>query len=45
MSITLSSGQVTLVPLSLLGDQGGSAEREVHDRLNAAFGYRRLGGR
>ena len=45
MSITLNSGQVTVVPLGLLGDRGGSAEREVHDRLNAAFGYRRLGGR
>ncbi len=45
MSVTLTSGQVTLVPISLLGDQGASAEREVHDRLNAAFGYRRLGGR
>jgi hypothetical protein len=45
MSITLASGEVTVVPLSLLGDQGGAAEREVHDRLNAAYGYRRLGGR
>jgi hypothetical protein len=45
MAITLSSGLVTLVPLTLLGSDGGAAEREVHDRLNAAYGYRRLGGR
>jgi len=45
MSITLENGDVTVVPLGLLGNRGGAAEREVHDRLNAAFGYRRLGGR
>jgi hypothetical protein len=45
MSITLASGLVTVVPLGLLGLEGVAAEREVHDRLNAAFGYRRLGGR
>jgi hypothetical protein len=45
MSITLSNGRVTVVPTALLGDQSVLAEREVHDRLNAAFGYRRLGGR
>lgn len=45
MSITLTSGLVTVVPLAILGADGIAAEREVHDRLNAAFGYRRLGDR
>jgi len=45
MSITLENGRATLVPLVLLGAQGAAAEREFHDRLNAAFGYRRLGER
>ncbi len=43
MAITLRSGLVTQVPLGLLGEQANTAEREVHDRLNAAYGYRRLG--
>jgi hypothetical protein len=43
MSISLRDGRATLVPLSLLGGQAVTAERDVHDRLNSAFGYRRLG--
>jgi hypothetical protein len=44
MRIRLSDGRSTLVPLALLGPGASTAEREVHDRLNAAFGYRRLDG-
>ncbi|MEJ7629541.1 MAG: hypothetical protein WKF54_08115 [Nocardioidaceae bacterium] len=43
MSIVLTDGGATQVPLVLLGGQGSVAERDVRDRLNAAFGYRRLG--
>ena len=29
------------LPLTLLGARGVDAQREVHERLNAAFGYRK----
>jgi hypothetical protein len=44
MQVTLSGGRSTSVPVSLLGAQSVAAEREMHSRLNAAFGYRRLHG-
>ena len=43
MQITLRGGRSSVVPLVLLGPQAVVAEREIHERLNAAFGYRRLG--
>jgi hypothetical protein len=42
MVVTLSDGRTTSVPLVLLGSQTVAAEREMHSRLNSAFGYRRL---
>ncbi len=43
MQIKLRGDRSTVIPLVLLGAQAGVAEREIHERLNAAFGYRRLG--
>jgi hypothetical protein len=42
--VTLSNDRRSVVPVSLLGPQAITAEREIHTRLNAAFGYRRLPG-
>jgi hypothetical protein len=42
MVVTLNDGRTTSVPLTLLGPRSMAAEREMHSRLNAAFGYRRL---
>ncbi|MDX6308298.1 MAG: hypothetical protein QOI06_1344 [Nocardioidaceae bacterium] len=43
MVVKLHAGGTTVVPLVLLGPQAVPAERAVHESLNAAFGYRRLG--
>lgn len=43
MVVELSDGGTSLVPLSLLGLRATEAQREMHNRLNTAFGYRRLG--
>ena len=43
--VELQGGRTSMVPLSLLGSRAGQAQREVHDRLNTAFGYRRLNER
>ncbi len=40
--VELSGRRTSLVPLSLLGLRASEAQREMHDRLNSAFGYRRL---
>ncbi len=40
--IDLSDGRFTVVPVSLLGRRSQESRREIHDRLNAAFGYRHL---
>jgi hypothetical protein len=37
----LADGGQSAVPVSLLGARAGEAQREVHERLNRAFGYRR----
>ena len=42
MVVTLTDGRTTSVPLVLLGTHTMAAEREMHRRLNSAFGYRRL---
>jgi hypothetical protein len=42
MVVRLSGGRSTVVPLALLGQRALVAEREMHSRLNSAFGYRRL---
>ncbi len=41
--VELAGGGTSLVPLSLLGLRATEAQREMHERLNTAFGYRRLG--
>ena len=41
--VELSGGRTSIVPLSLLGLRATEAQREMHNRLNTAFGYRRLG--
>lgn len=43
--VELWGGGTSLVPLSLLGLRATEAQREMRDRLNTAFGYRRLGDR
>ncbi len=43
MVIRLTDGRSSLVPLSLLGVEAQPAEKDVHERLNRAFGYRPLG--
>jgi hypothetical protein len=40
--VDLSDGTSSILPLALLGNRGTSAQREMHERLNQAFGYRRL---
>ncbi len=40
--IELSGERTSLVPLSVLGGQSVRAQRDIHDRLNDAFGYRPL---
>ncbi len=42
MLVTLTDGRSTTVPLVLLGHRAVEAERDMHRRLNSAFGYRRL---
>ncbi|MGH3502761.1 MAG: hypothetical protein ACRDQA_17985 [Nocardioidaceae bacterium] len=42
--IALTGGQRSLLPVPLLGLRAVEAQREIHDRLNTAFGYRRLEG-
>ena len=44
MVIQLTGGRSSVVPLGLLGHRAVVAEREMHTRLNSAFGYRRLSG-
>ena len=39
----LSNGRTSSLPLTLLGPRNAEAQREVHERLNAANGYRKLG--
>ncbi|MBA2699449.1 MAG: hypothetical protein H0U61_11890 [Nocardioidaceae bacterium] len=38
----LADGSRSVVPLTLLGNRTGEAKREVHERLNSAYGYRPL---
>lgn len=38
----LADGRTSTLPLTLLGARNAEAQREVHDRLNTAHGYRRL---
>jgi hypothetical protein len=40
--VELSEGRTSVVPLALLGLRGREAQQEMHNRLNASFGYRRL---
>jgi hypothetical protein len=40
--VELADGRTSVVPLALLGPRAGEAQREIHERLNTAFGYRRL---
>jgi hypothetical protein len=40
--VDLSDGRMSTLPLSLLGPRAAEAQHEMHERLNAAFGYRRL---
>ncbi|MGI8578623.1 MAG: hypothetical protein ACR2KG_12090 [Nocardioidaceae bacterium] len=40
--IVLSEGCTSIVPIALLGARAMEAQREIHARLNSAFGYRRL---
>ncbi|MGI8433791.1 MAG: hypothetical protein ACR2LE_03510 [Nocardioidaceae bacterium] len=40
--VSLSGGRSSVIPLSLLGSRSAQAQREIHERLNAAHGYRRL---
>ena len=40
--VTLSGDRTTTIPVGLLGPLAIVAEREMHTRLNSAFGYRRL---
>ena len=43
--ITLHGGRTTVIPLSLLGRHHVDTQRDIHNRLNTAFGYRHLGPR
>ena len=38
----LADGSRSAVPLSLLGSRNADAQRDVHERLNRAYGYRRF---
>jgi hypothetical protein len=40
--VRLTSGERTTVPAVAVGESLDRLEREIHDRLNAAHGYRRL---
>ncbi len=40
--VSLSGGRSSVIPLSLLGARSAEAQREIHERLNGAHGYRRL---
>ncbi len=40
--LALDDGRTSIVPVTLLGARATEAQREIHDRLNAAHGYRRL---
>jgi hypothetical protein len=40
--IALADGARSAMPLSFLGARKVEAQREVHERLNSAFGYRRI---
>lgn len=40
--MSLPDARSSVVPLSLLGARAVEAQREVHERLNTAYGYRRL---
>ncbi len=40
--IALTDGGTSILPLTLLGAQSMAAQREIHERLNSAYGYRRL---
>jgi hypothetical protein len=40
--VDLTNGSTSTLPLTLLGRRAAEAEHEMHERLNAAFGYRRL---
>ena len=39
---SLSDGRVGVLPTALLGSRAIDAQRDIHARLNSAFGYRRL---
>jgi hypothetical protein len=40
--LTLTEDRSTAIPLALLGRRRVEAQREIHDRLNDAYGYRHL---
>jgi hypothetical protein len=40
--VELSDGRTSVVPVTLLGSRAMQAQREMHERLNTAFGYRSL---
>jgi hypothetical protein len=40
--LALTEGRSTVVPLSLLGRRNVEAQRDIHNRLNDAYGYRHL---
>ena len=40
--LALTGGRSTVVPLSLLGRRNVEAQRDIHQRLNDAYGYRHL---
>ncbi len=40
----LAGGRQSVLPVALLGGRAREAEREIHDRLNTAHGYRALDG-
>jgi hypothetical protein len=40
--VELTDGSTSTLPLSLLGTRAAEAQHEMHERLNAAYGYRRL---
>jgi hypothetical protein len=42
LTFVLADGRRSTLPLSLLGPRRAEAQREVHERLNQAFGYRRF---
>lgn len=40
--VALADGSTSYVPISLLGAASMAAQRDMHERLNAAYGYRKL---